>query len=242
MAKPINPYESVLASYFPNKTGQEYKQDLKKVTHYLICLNQERPLNQWLNPDPKKLKAGENVEAKVHQRVNTLVTEKKLHPLHLCAMLNRDSMAKMLFDTRVCQIDPQDYCGFTPLHHAAVNNFARLITLLLKHGANANAHNARGGTYSKILELVHPQNNPSKQVCYFKDSDGKIIQGDGFDFQRITGARIFLDKESTISIEETVKEWAQNPPVEEVYPKAILPHLEQAYQQFLQHPPEVYLE
>ena len=239
MTNSINPYELTLAPCFPH---QEFGENPKKVTHYLIYLNKGNALDQWLNPDPKQLKAGETIKAKVEERVNSLVTKMKLHPLHLCAMFNRPNMAEKLLETRVCQIDPQDHCDFTPLHHAAVNNFKPLISLLLKYGANANALNQRGGTYSNILELVHPQYEPSKQVCYFKDSTGEIVQGNGLDFQRITGAEVFLNQESTISKEEIVIDWAQNPPAEEVFPEAIAPYLTQAYEQFLKNPPQLYLE
>ncbi len=177
MADSVNPYRSALAPYFPNKTGQEYRQDLNKATHYFVYLNQEAALDQWLKPDPTKLKKDETVESKINQRINALVTEKKLHPLHLCAMLNRENMAKKLLDTKVCQLDPQDACGFTPLHHAAVNNFQNMIALFLKYGANPKQTNSRDGTYLQVLNLVHPSIDPTAQKFYYKHpQSGAIAQ------------------------------------------------------------------
>src|SRR5262249_15990940 len=136
----------------------------------------------------------------------------------------------------------KDYLGFTPLHHAAVNNNQKMINLFIKHGANQNLTNSRGGTYLDILNLVHPSIAPSKQTFHYKDiQTGKIVQGNGFDFQQYTSTETFLDKEPIISVEEMVNEW--NTSLQPIEDSAIdVAVLQKAYQQFLKRPPSIYIE
>jgi hypothetical protein len=211
-------------------------------THELVYRNDVEGLRKWISPDPKKLKTGQSVEDVVRSRINKFITEKHLHPLHICAMLDRTKMAKMLVDTDVCELDPEDWCKYTPLHHAAVGGFQGMLRYLIGEGADLLRLNDRGGNYWKILHIIHSKIDPSSQVCHYKNSKGEIVQGNGHDFARLTGGAVFLDSESTMSVEEAVSQWNFSLTTNSILSPQVLGMLRKVYDVYLTKPPMLYLE
>jgi ankyrin repeat protein len=68
----------------------------------------------------------------------------KVKPLHSAAA-GRTEVCAVLLDAGA-PVDTRQSGGYTPLHEAALNGNEELVTLLLSHGADANATDDDGRT------------------------------------------------------------------------------------------------
>lgn len=222
-ALPQNPadahYRTVLNQLFP-EAGRG--SDEAQRTFDLILANDPEGLRNWLSADTVS-------------KVNLLATKMFLSPLHVCAMTGNLKCAEALIDTKVCNLDAQDAGGATALHHAAVRDHKEMVLLCLKNKA-AQLQDRFGGTYTTILRQMKPPKSDSQTILY-KNEEGKLVRGNGADFERLTGAA-FLDKDCRIDAEQWLKCWEKGP----LKPVLMPPSIEGEYERFCKNPPELYLE
>lgn len=76
-------------------------------------------------------------------------------PLHLACLHGNVEAARLLLNCATCDADARDRDGDTPLHLAIAGN-ARLVGLLVRHGASTDARNRRNMTPLQRLELETP--------------------------------------------------------------------------------------
>lgn len=212
---------NILNQLFPEANRGK---DLSFRTFDFILANEVDALREWVS--------AESVE-----RVNKVATEMLLHPLHVCAMTGNLACAEVLIGTKVCEINPQDASGATPLHHAAVRNHREMIRVFLQNKGRP-LFDKFGGSYANTLRQIQ-EPDPDKQKISYRNETGRIVEGNGRDFQRLTGGALFLDRECHITPEEWVKRWQKKEAAE---PHLMPPSLERAYEEFSRNPPALYFE
>jgi len=227
MAAPLNPcaadpqYRVLLNRLFPEENRGR---DPALRVFELILSNDTKALQDWVS-DPKK----------VAERVNEVATQMFLHPLHVCAMTGNMECARILIDTKICMLDPQDVSRSTPLHHAAVRGNQAMILYFLKSGAQ-RLPDQYGGDYVSILRQMQKP-NPDKQIIHIKNESGVIVRADGNTFREITGATL-LEKDCRCTPQEWLKLWEGDAKEPQLLPPSLL----RRYEEFLNKPTQLYLE
>jgi ankyrin repeat protein len=230
----IQNYNKFLNETFPVK---DYKKNRDKITHYLTLNANFTGFTQWLSP--KNEKSSNDLQSVLARRVNALVSDFLLSPMHICSMLGKLEYAQLLID-KGCDINAKDLREWTPLHHAAVTNHQELIDLLLKHGASISM-NVRGGSYLDLLSLSHPYFPLDDEKKFaFVTSEGQNMEGTETDFKELTGASHFIKDELVMPFEALFDDWRLNPLIE---PTALFlnPIEQSAYDEFRKNPPKCHL-
>lgn len=181
----------------------------RESTHTIILSGNLDNLKNWLHPaaaDPRQK------TALLAERVNSQVTPLRIRPLHVAAMTGQTAMTQALLETGVADVNARDRRGFTALHWAAAAGDHAAIQLLLSAQARQDYLNHRNGTYQDLLRLsqLPTEETALKQKVSFIDAHGKVIQGNGKDFQQKIGA-VFLDQENYFLPEALMEDWMQNP-------------------------------